>query len=127
MDDDLTSSTELFRAGSRRLMESLDLDPPRFSMECDSVKEEKRIPRETAKDTEVVVDLGRLASRTKTPMKPGKFDGTGSLESFLAQFEVCCRYNKWTSADKVDFLKVRFGQGSDSTSVGFWGQRGRYV
>src|SRR6218665_2051557 len=38
-------------------------------------------------------------------MKPGKFDGTGSLESFLAQFDVCVRHNSWTDMDKVDFLR----------------------
>ena len=38
-------------------------------------------------------------------MKPGRFDGTGSLESFLAQFEVCARHNRWTASDKVDFLR----------------------
>ena len=41
----------------------------------------------------------------KSPMKPGKFDGTGSLESFLAQFDVCARHNGWTSTDRVDFLR----------------------
>src|SRR6218665_606740 len=38
-------------------------------------------------------------------MKPGKFDGTGSLESFLAQFDMCARHNRWSGADKVDFLR----------------------
>lgn len=38
-------------------------------------------------------------------MKPEKFDGTGSLESFLAQFEVCARHNKWTKSDRVAFLR----------------------
>src|SRR5678815_4377150 len=51
---------------------------------------------------ENVSDL--LRSRP-TPMKPGKFDGTGSLESFLVQFEVCARHNKWTAADRVDYLR----------------------
>jgi len=41
----------------------------------------------------------------KTHMKPGKFDGTGSLESFLTQFEVCAKYNRWSSEDKTDFLR----------------------
>src|SRR5688572_24826826 len=51
---------------------------------------------------ENVSDL--LRSRP-TPMKPGKFDGTGSLESFLVTFEVCARHNKWTAADRVDYLR----------------------
>src|SRR6218665_846714 len=37
-------------------------------------------------------------------MKPGKFDGTGSLKSFLAQFDVCALHNRWSGADKIDFL-----------------------
>ena len=32
--------------------------------------------------------VGGLLRNRPTPMKPGKFDGTGSLESFLVQFEV---------------------------------------
>lgn len=40
-----------------------------------------------------------------TPMKPGRFDGTGSFESFLVQFEVCARHNRWTAVDKVDHLR----------------------
>jgi len=43
--------------------------------------------------------------RRRTHMKPGRFDGTGSLESFLAQFEVCAKYNHWTEGDRVDFLR----------------------
>lgn len=38
-------------------------------------------------------------------MKPGKFDGTGSLESFLRQFEVCAEHNQWTTKEKTDFLQ----------------------
>lgn len=38
-------------------------------------------------------------------MKPGKFDETGSVELFLAQFEVCARHNKLTASDKVDFFR----------------------
>lgn len=38
-------------------------------------------------------------------MKPGRFDGTGSLESFLRQFEVCSSHNQWTQKEKTDFLQ----------------------
>jgi len=41
----------------------------------------------------------------KMQMKPGKFDGTGSFESFLTQFEVCARHNQWSAVDKIDFLR----------------------
>src|SRR5688572_29418097 len=50
-------------------------------------------------------NVSDLLRSRPTPMKPGKFDGTGSLESFLVQFEVCARHNKWTAADRVDYLR----------------------
>lgn len=43
--------------------------------------------------------------RKKHFMKPGRFDGTGSLESFLRQFEVCAKHNLWTQTEKADFLQ----------------------
>src|SRR5688572_9392967 len=49
--------------------------------------------------------VGGLLRNRPTQMKPGKFDGTGSLESFLVQFEVCATHNKWTAADRVDYLR----------------------
>jgi len=29
-------------------------------------------------------------------MKPDKFDGSGSVETFLAQFDICADYNEWS-------------------------------
>ena len=49
--------------------------------------------------------VGGLLKHRPMQMKPGRFDGTGSLESFLSQFEVCARHNRWTASDKVDFLR----------------------
>ena len=41
----------------------------------------------------------------KQHMKPGTYDGRQSLDSFLAQFEVCASYNRWAKCDKAAFLK----------------------
>ena len=65
--------------------------------------------RETSDDRETSLRMpettgGRPWTRPP-PMKPGKFDGTGSLESFLVQFEVCARHSQWTAADRVDYLR----------------------
>ena len=38
-------------------------------------------------------------------MKPEKFDGKGSFETFLFQFENCVSYNCWNDADKVAHLR----------------------
>ena len=41
----------------------------------------------------------------RVKIKPPKFDNSGSLLTFLAQFEICARRNKWSDAEKVDMLK----------------------
>ena len=44
-------------------------------------------------------------SPRKMKIKPGKFDGTGSLEAFLSQFETCAQHNEWSESDKLDYLR----------------------
>ena len=43
--------------------------------------------------------------RKRDFMKPRRFNGTGSFESFLEQFEVCALHNKWTEQDRIDYFK----------------------
>ena len=51
-------------------------------------------------------------SRPKSSiMKPGKYDGTKSLDTFLVQFETCARYNRWSNRDKCAFLKCSLTDG----------------
>ena len=38
-------------------------------------------------------------------MKPDKFDGKGSFESFLNSFENCARYNRWEEEDRIAHLR----------------------
>jgi len=38
-------------------------------------------------------------------MRPDKFNGTGSVETFLAQFDICSSYNSWNDQDKSAHLK----------------------
>jgi hypothetical protein len=38
-------------------------------------------------------------------MKPEKFDGKGSYETFLCQFENCVKYNRWDAEQKVAYLR----------------------
>ena len=38
-------------------------------------------------------------------MKPDKFNGNGSVETFLAQFDICAEYNEWSDNDKAAHLK----------------------
>lgn len=88
---------------SATLLENIDFDAPRnLNHDCAN-KKTTAVAMNT--DRSMWEDMSHLVNRHKTPMKPGKFDGTGSLESFLAQFEVCARHNRWTGNDKVDFLR----------------------
>lgn len=38
-------------------------------------------------------------------MKPEKFDGRSSFETFIYMFENCCKYNRWDEEDKVAHLR----------------------
>ena len=38
-------------------------------------------------------------------IKPEKFNGHGSFETFLVPFENCASYNRWSSSDKVAYLR----------------------
>lgn len=98
-----TKGASDFEVESSRLMAEIDFDDYKSP-------EKKSIPPSSrdasGSDAKVLEEVNRLVSERKSiPMKPGKFDGTGSLESFLTQFEVCARHNKWTGVDKVDFLR----------------------
>jgi hypothetical protein len=52
----------------------------------------------------------KSASRSHK-MKAGRFDGSQSLETFLAQFRTCASYNGWTEKDKSAFLKCSLSGG----------------
>ena len=38
-------------------------------------------------------------------MKSDKYDGEGSVETFLAQFDICADYNGWSDTDRAAHLK----------------------
>jgi len=49
-----------------------------------------------------------VRSKPKHILKPPKFDGIGSFETFLAQFQYCAVYNQWTEAEKLVYLRDRW-------------------
>ncbi len=59
--------------------------------------------------TQMKAEVDRLSSRPdkekRVKIKPPKFDGSGSLLSFLSQFEVAANRNMWSPAEKTDVLK----------------------
>jgi len=46
-----------------------------------------------------------LLSRSKHVLKPPKFDGKMSFESFWAQFQNCATHNQWTRPTQLVYLK----------------------
>jgi len=43
--------------------------------------------------------------KPKHILKPSKYDGTGSFETFLAQFQNCALYNMWTKREQLLYLR----------------------
>src|SRR6218665_1699199 len=68
-------------------------------------KNDREEDAESALSERLLERLGGLLRSRPAPMKPGRFDGTGSLESLLSQFEVCARHNRWTNSGKTDYLR----------------------
>src|SRR6218665_636810 len=91
------------KTSQQQLLESIDFNGPSpLTTRTAARKMTTEAPRRALPklpSAKVLGDTKRL------PMKPNKFDGTGFLQSFRAQFEVCARHNRWTAVDKVDFLR----------------------
>ena len=45
------------------------------------------------------------ASRPRHILKPPKYDGTTPFETFWAQFQNCCSYNRWTKTEQLVYLR----------------------
>lgn len=69
----------------------------------------KSIPKERTeappRDTTKTKPCTNYSATKRQLMKPGEFDGSGSLESFLRKFEVCSDHKQWTEKEKADFLQ----------------------
>ena len=50
-------------------------------------------------------DEGAKTTKMKQMLKPPKYDGTTSLETFLAQFETCASHNQWSKSEELAFLR----------------------
>jgi len=56
-----------------------------------------------------------MLSHSKHVLKPPKFDGKTSFESFWAQFQNCATHNKWTRPQQLVYLKNALDK--DATNV----------
>jgi len=84
-----------FRTPSRR-PSSRRASSPRKPM---SSTKDKRVSASSSEDESYA------RSKPKHILKPPKFDGTGSFETYLAQFRNCAVYNQWTEAEKLVHLR----------------------
>ena len=79
--------------------------------ECrDSSRQKKRLPKKKEEETSTSgtsssEDKDEVHDKPKHTLKPPKFDGQGSFETFMAQFLNCAKHNKWTRADKLAYLR----------------------
>lgn len=64
-----------------QLLESIDLDGPR-STTLNSLVVKEELPSKP----KPLMNVGIVLGYRKAPLKPEKFDSTGLLESFVAQF-----------------------------------------
>jgi hypothetical protein len=101
-DSDGRQQVDRSRRHERRQASSSDEDS--------SDNEKSRRSRDTGRDcsgrrenrSPIRQELREKGSRW---MKPEKFDGKSSFETFLAQFENCATYNAWNERDKVAHLR----------------------
>ena len=69
----------------------------------------------------------RAAKSPRRWMKVEKFNGSGSIDTFLTKFAICARYNNWSEDDKVSHLQVSLTESAgqllwdsgDSTQLSF--------
>lgn len=87
------------------LLETIDFDAPNSSFDDRAIRRRTQAINDRPSKPSTLESFRREHECSRTNMKPGKFDGTGSLETFLAQFELCARYNQWSEDDKVDYLR----------------------
>jgi len=92
------SSSSRKRAPSSKKSVSKAQKGPKVIPESNSPSSSTSDSDESAADTATV-------KRVKHMLKPPKFDGESSFETFWAQFENCAEHNKWARAQKLVLLK----------------------
>jgi len=70
-----------------------------------SIRHHRHNHRETSADSSESTSIDRSYHKSKRDIKPDKFNGTTSLETFLMQFSNCSDYNKWSEKDRVAHLR----------------------
>jgi len=76
--------------------------------DCRQSSRQKRSQRkdqeESSSGTSSSEDEDDVHDRPKHVLKPPRFDGKKSFETFMAQFSNCAQHNKWDRAEKLAYL-----------------------
>ena len=98
--DDTDGSARGAVGGKRRRQKCKDVDGGRRMLQRDMGRMEDDRLEEKKKHYSPIERGDRRQN-----MKPRTFDGNSPWESFLIQFEICARYNKWSDSQKVAQLQ----------------------
>ena len=101
------------RDSRRRRCDDEDNDPPYDGEDSEDPKRRRRGNRKPNRDDNEESDPSsdrdtrnkyKRSGRMRW-MKPEKFDGKGSWETFILQFQNCSEYNNWNKTDKAAHLR----------------------
>jgi hypothetical protein len=92
---------------SRNNIEGIESPNRGSKFDYHDLKMEKRqCERSTLHNSdEELNDNHRVSRNSRFVMKPSKFDGSTSVDTFLIQFQTCAEYNGWSDKEKSAHLK----------------------
>jgi len=68
-------------------------------------RSQRRDPEESSSGGSSSEDEDDVHNRPKHMLKPPRFDGKKSFESFMVQFNNCAQHNRWNRAEKLAYLR----------------------
>ena len=69
------------------------------------MRSQRRNPEESLTGTSSSEDEDDVHNRPTHTLKPPRFDGKKSFETFMAQFSNCAQHNRWNTAEKLAYLR----------------------
>ena len=74
-------------------------------MQGQNLAEQSQVESVSSSEFSSSKDEKDILFEPKHMMKPPKFDGQSSFETFMAQFSNCAEYNKWNRMQKLAYLR----------------------
>ena len=68
-------------------------------------RSQREDPEESSSGASSSADEDDVHDRPKHTLKPPRFDGKKSFETFMAQFSNCAQHNRWNRAEKLAYLR----------------------